>query len=135
MQQDLPRCRHGGYLTVTLPLPFKDSRRLGAGNPFVPAAGVALDVVGIELDEDLYVAWQARVGKVRDLLGWSGAAALVTSDVAATLAFEAPCEHLATAMEANEWALCAALWERDPFHWGSLRDALGQTTRGVGQSG
>jgi hypothetical protein len=27
-------------------------------------------------------------------------------------------------MEMNEWALCAALHDRDPLHWCGLRDAL-----------
>jgi hypothetical protein len=39
-------------------------------------------------------------------------------------------------MEANEWALCAAVVERDPFHWSGLRDSFRQcacavTTAGV----
>ena len=57
-------CR-GGRLTVTLPLPFKDSRRLTDANPYVPAAGVALDVIGIDLDGELFAAWSLRVERVR----------------------------------------------------------------------
>jgi hypothetical protein len=51
------------------------------------------------------------------------------------LAFEAPARFLTTAMEANEWALCAALVERDPFHWSGLRDSLRQSARAVTASG
>jgi hypothetical protein len=52
-----------------------------------------------------------------------------------TLAFAAPREYLAVALEVNEWALCAALAERDPGHWGCLRDSLGQGARIVSKSG
>jgi hypothetical protein len=31
-------------------------------------------------------------------------------------------------MEINEWALCAALHDRDPLHWCGLRDALRTVT-------
>jgi UDP-N-acetylmuramyl tripeptide synthase len=42
----------------------------------------------------------------------------------ASLAIEAPFDQLFTATEINEWALCAALLERDPGHWSGLADAL-----------
>ena len=38
--------------------------------------------------------------------------------------FTAPANQLRTACEANEWALCAALVERDPGHWSSLQESL-----------
>ncbi len=38
--------------------------------------------------------------------------------------FTAPPNQLRTACEANEWALCAALVERDPGHWSSLQESL-----------
>jgi len=73
---------------------------------------------------------------VRSLLGWPASSS--TAPAAAgttTLAFEAPVEHLAVALEVNEWALCSALAERDPGHWSCLRDSLGQGARIVGTSG
>ena len=40
------------------------------------------------------------------------------------LAISAPADQLLLATEVNEWALCAALAERDPARWASLQDAL-----------
>ena len=101
----------------------------------MPAAGVALDVAGIELDDQLLFAWRVRVERARSQLGWPPAAANVYVGEATTLAFEAPARFLATAMDANEWALCAALVERDPFHWSGLRDALRQCACAVTGAG
>jgi cyanophycin synthetase len=39
-------------------------------------------------------------------------------------AIAAPNDQLLLATEINEWALCAALMERDPGRWGSLEEAL-----------
>jgi hypothetical protein len=101
----------------------------------LPAAGVALDVAGIDLDERLLVAWRVRVERARGELGWPAAATNACVGEPTTLAFEAPARFLATAMEANEWALCAALVERDPFHWSGLRDSLRQGACAVTASG
>lgn len=101
----------------------------------MPAAGVALDVAGIELDDSLLVAWRMRVERARSQLGWPTAATNACAGAAVTLAFEAPEQYLATAMEANEWALCAALVERDPLHWSGLRDSLRQCACAVTASG
>jgi hypothetical protein len=101
----------------------------------LPAAGVALDVAGIELDDELLAAWQVRVERARGQLGWPVAATNACVGDPTTLAFEAPARFLTTAMEANEWALCAALVERDPGHWSGLRDSLRQAACTVTASG
>jgi hypothetical protein len=116
-------------------LPFRDSRCLASRNPYLPAAGVALDVDGIELDEQLLTAWHVRVERARSQLGWPAAATHACVGEPTTLAFEAPARFLATAMEANEWAWCAALVERDPLHWSVLRDSLRQGACAVTASG
>ena len=48
-----------------------------------------------------------------------------------TLAFAAPRDQLQTARTANEWALCAALVELDPCHWGSLREGAASCDTGT----
>jgi len=92
-----------------------------------------LEVVGIELDEALLAGWRARVERARRNLGWDRPplAIPVPSEIVArrhatgtTLAIAAPFDQLFTATEVNEWALCAGLLERDPFHWSGLADAL-----------
>jgi hypothetical protein len=122
-------------LTVTLPLPFRDSRRLAADNPYLPVAGVALDAVGIELDDGLVAGWRVRVERIHSLLGWAVSSPLLAVHATTTLAFAAPPAQLATALEVNEWALCAALAERDPYHWSGLRDSLRQAARCVSARG
>ena len=42
----------------------------------------------------------------------------------ASLAIAAPDDQLFLATEVNEWALCAALIERDPARWDTLEEAL-----------
>jgi hypothetical protein len=86
---------------------------------------VALEVVGIELEEGLHRAWRGRIERVAQLLGWPVPRFADRRDgCVVTLTFTAPCNQLHTAREANEWALCAALFERDPSHWGSLQESL-----------
>jgi UDP-N-acetylmuramyl tripeptide synthase len=41
-----------------------------------------------------------------------------------SLAIVAPVDQLLLATEVNEWALCAALVERDPLHWNGLEELL-----------
>jgi hypothetical protein len=112
-------------LTVTLPLPFRRSRTLERGNALLDDEAVALDVVGLDLHVDIFEAWRARVAQVGRALDWAG---LRTTgwpcDATQTLAFTAPANQLCTAREANEWALCAAVLERDPCHWSALRDVV-----------
>jgi UDP-N-acetylmuramyl tripeptide synthase len=85
-----------------------------------------LDVIRIELDEALVADWRARVTRARWHLGWDDGApcAVRFHATGSSLAIAAPCDQLFTATEINEWALCAALHERDPMHWCGLRDAL-----------
>lgn len=94
---------------------------------------MVLEVRGIELDDRLLAGWRARVERARRHLGWDRPplAIPVPRDIVArrhasgtSLAFAAPFDQLFTATEANEWALCAGLLERDPGHWSGLPDAL-----------
>lgn len=112
-------------MTVTLPVPIRSSRLLSSRDPLLSGLGVALDIVGVEFEETLGCGWRARVERVARCLGWPAPRfAVATGRAGPTLAFTAPCDQLLTAREANEWALCAALLERDPSHWGALREAL-----------
>jgi len=90
-------------------------------------------VRGIELDDGLLAGWRARVERVRRHLGWLAPplALPVPREIVVrrhatgtSLAIAAPFDQLFTATEVNEWALCAALIERDPCHWSGLADAL-----------
>jgi UDP-N-acetylmuramyl tripeptide synthase len=120
-------------------LPFEDSRRLTGSNLFFASTGAVLDLAGIAADESLLAGWRARIDRARAHLGWqsgpvaTGAPTAGTAEPAtvarlhaggASLAMTAPCDQLFTATEVNEWALCAALRERDPMHWAGLEDAL-----------
>ncbi len=112
-------------MTITLPLPFRSSRPLAQGNASLAEAGVALDVVGIDLEEGLHQAWQGRIERAARLLRWPAPRFVASREGRlVTLMFTAPPNQLRTACEANEWALCAALVERDPGHWSSLQESL-----------
>jgi hypothetical protein len=112
-------------MTVTLPVPFRSSRVLSLGDDLLPGRGVALDVVGIDWGETLDASWRHRVEQVASGLGWPVPQfAEGRQGGCATLGFTAPIDQLLTAREANEWALCAALLERDPVHWSALHEAM-----------
>jgi cyanophycin synthetase len=84
-----------------------------------------LEVVGVSIDDPLLAAWRARVERVAARLGWRGPQAIVRRHATgASLAISAPCDQLFLATEVNEWALCAALIERDPVRWSNLEQAL-----------
>jgi UDP-N-acetylmuramyl tripeptide synthase len=84
-----------------------------------------LEVVGVTIDDALLAAWRARVERVGARLGWPGREAVVRRHATgASLAITAPCDQLFLATEVNEWALCAALVERDPARWSTLEQAL-----------
>jgi UDP-N-acetylmuramyl tripeptide synthase len=84
-----------------------------------------LEVVGVSIDDPLLAAWRARVERVGARLGWRGQEAVVRRHATgASLAITAPCDQLFLATEVNEWALCAALLERDPARWSTLEQAL-----------
>ena len=82
--------------------------------------------MGVALDDGLESAWRGNVARARRHLGWAEDAACVVRPHASgvSLALAAPLDLLFTATELNEWALCAALHDRDPLQWSSLRDAL-----------
>jgi hypothetical protein len=112
-------------LTVTLPLPFCASRGVDADDPLFGAPGVALEVVGLELDDDLEESWRRRVAQAARHLGWPEPTfAVVMAAGRHLLGYTAPTHQLLTAREANEWAWCAAVVARDPGHWGALCEAL-----------
>jgi hypothetical protein len=112
-----------GRMTIKLPLPYRRPRALAQGNDLLGIPGVALDVVGIDVGDALEAGWQRRVHDVSRAVGWpSPAFARRDDEQARTLAFTAPANQLQTACAVNAWALCAALVELDPCHWGSLRD-------------
>ncbi len=122
-------------MTVTLPVPFRSSRVLAGHEALLGELGVALDIVGVLCEESLASGWRARVERVAHRLGWPAPRFAVANGPAGpTLAFTAPRDQLLTAREANEWALCAALLERDPGHWGALREALRDGVVGAARS-
>lgn len=88
-----------------------------------------LDVPRVSADEALVDGWRSRVERARGRLGWNTMPAhrqVVARRHASgiSLALAAPLDQLYTATEVNEWALCSALYERDPLHWSALPDAL-----------
>ena len=83
-----------------------------------------LDVV-VPLDDALIAAWRARVLRAGARLGWVNRQAVARRHAGgASLALAAPSDQLFLATEVNEWALCAALIERDPVLWCGLEEAL-----------
>ncbi len=77
------------------------------------------------IDDPLLAAWRARVERVGARLGWPRREAVVRRHATgASLAITAPCDQLFLATEVNEWALCAALLERDPARWSTLEQSL-----------
>jgi UDP-N-acetylmuramyl tripeptide synthase len=106
-------------------LPFEDSRRLTGSNLFFASTGAVLDVIRAPFDDELVVAWRARVERAGTQLGWPNRRAVARRHAnGVLLAISAPNDQLLLATEINEWALCAALVERDPKKWGGLQAAL-----------
>ena len=84
-----------------------------------------LDVVRAPLDESEISAWRARVLRVGANLGWTDRRCVARRHAGGVLlAIAAPADQLLLATEVNEWALCAALVERDPGRSAGLEDAL-----------
>ena len=78
-----------------------------------------------ESDAGVLQDWERRVRLAQQELRWPAApVAAVAHASGASLAFGAPPDQLFTATEANEWALCATLAERDPSRSASLIAAL-----------
>jgi cyanophycin synthetase len=106
-------------------LPFVDSRRLTGSNLFFASTGAVLDVVGVAIDEELLAAWRRRVERAGARLAWVDRQSAARAHAGGVLlAISAPGDQLLLATEVNEWALCAALVERDPKRWAGLNDAL-----------
>jgi len=114
-------------------LPFEASRRLTGANLFFAGSGAQLETAGLLPDAALLDAWRARAARARRHLGWeelgpaSGVCSAVVARVhasGASLALAAPIDALYTATEVNEWALCAALIERDGVLWRGLEEEL-----------
>jgi cyanophycin synthetase len=84
-----------------------------------------LDVTHAPLDDALIKSWQARLDRAGALLGWEPRQYVVRRHAGGVLlAIAAPSDQLLLATEINEWALCAALTERDPLQWAGLEAAL-----------
>jgi cyanophycin synthetase len=84
-----------------------------------------LDVVRASLDEAQIGAWRARVERVGAKLGWPDRRCVVRRHAGGVLlAISAPADQLLLATEVNEWALCAALAEREPGRSANLQEAL-----------
>jgi cyanophycin synthetase len=92
---------------------------------FFAGTGAVLEVVGVSIDAALIEAWRMRVERAGQRLGWLNLRAVARRHASgASLAMTAPCDQLFVATEVNEWALCAALIERDAARWGGLEQAL-----------
>jgi len=95
------------------------------GNLFFASAGAVLEAVGVTMDDALIAAWRARVERAGTRLGWINRLAIARRHAGgASLAIAAPFDQLFLATEVNEWALCAALIERDAVRWSGLDAAL-----------
>ncbi len=98
-----------------------DSRRLTGSNLFFATTGAVLDVVAVPMDDALITSWRAGAERAAASLAWVDRQAAVRRHAnGVLLAISAPADQLWLATEVNEWALCAALTERDP----SVRNAL-----------
>jgi cyanophycin synthetase len=92
---------------------------------FFASTGAVLEVVVTSVDDALIAAWRTRVDRAGARLSWVNRRAVArrhTSGI--SLAIAAPSDQLFLATEVNEWALCAALVERDPVRWSGLEAAL-----------
>jgi UDP-N-acetylmuramyl tripeptide synthase len=110
---------------VNSPLPFADSRRLTGANLFFATTGAVLETAGVGVDAALLDAWRARAVRASAHLGWPAPRAVGRLHRGgASLAVAAPPDQLYTATEANEWALCATLAEREPDRAAELPAAM-----------
>lgn len=65
-------------------------------------------------DAELIASWRARIARAQAHLGWPAARTVVRAHPrGASFALSAPPDQLFTATDVNEWALCAAVAERD----------------------
>jgi cyanophycin synthetase len=94
-------------------------------NLFFAGTGATLELTALPGDELLLSAWRARVARARTALGWTETAIVARRHAGGvSLSIAAPVDQLFLATEVNEWALCAALYERDPAPWPGLEAAL-----------
>jgi cyanophycin synthetase len=106
-------------------LPFDASRRLTGANLFFASPGAVLELAGVDPDTELLEAWRTRVERMRAALDWRMPGVVARPHArGASLALAAPLDQLLVATEVNEWALCAALYARDPQAWAGLEAAL-----------
>ena len=84
-----------------------------------------LDAPTVPIDAALVSAWHARVERAGARLGWLNRQAVARKHAGGvSFAIAAPIDQLFLATEVNEWALCAALVERDPVRWNKLEAML-----------
>ena len=92
---------------------------------FFASTGAVLDVVRAALDDSLIAAWRRRVETAGTHLGWGARKSVARRHAGGVLlAIEAPIDQLLLATEINEWALSAALVDRNPQRWAGLQAAL-----------
>jgi UDP-N-acetylmuramyl tripeptide synthase len=78
-----------------------------------------------ESDPDVLAGWERRVRLACRAFGWPASATMaIPHESGASLAFSAPADQLFTATEVNEWALAAAIAEREPARREALIAAL-----------
>ena len=84
-----------------------------------------LEVFEAKIDDALLAEWRTKVERAGARLGWAYRQAVARRHAGgASLAISAPADQLFLATEVNEWALCAALAERDPAQRDVLEAAL-----------
>jgi cyanophycin synthetase len=106
-------------------LPFEDSRRLMGGNLYFATPGAVLEVIGAPIDDALIADWRSRVARATAPFDWPRRDTVARRHAGGVaLAIAAPLDQLWLATEINEWALCSALFERDPVRWHGLESLL-----------
>ncbi len=84
-----------------------------------------LESAAADTDSAILEAWKTRVQRAKINLGWPDAAVVAIPHASgASLALAAPADQLITATELNEWAIAAALLERNPSRAAELLAAL-----------
>src|SRR5712671_3332289 len=93
-------------------------------NLFFAGTGATLEFNG-DGDEALLGAWRVRVQRARAHLGWEETGIVARRHAGGVLlSIAAPIDQLFLATEVNEWALCAALQEREPALGADLEAGL-----------